>query len=129
MAFHSSNILDLFISQVVLLVDHNLIKYASLWFNTVQQRIISFLFINLVCVLPLSRSIYCRVYKGPKLEKIVNKTFINCQVLQLVIAGKYLCSIPTRNYMIYSDYNNYSQAQKASVSIKSTLESNTAFLP
>ena len=88
-----------------MLLDHNCCECTVLGFNTVHWRLTAFfLFTWSTCASPLSRSIYCRVYKVNKLEEIVDKTFINCWVLQLVIAGKLLCSIPTWNCVIYPDY-------------------------
>ena len=66
-------------------------KLGGLWFKSILRRLSALLFVHLVCVSALSRSIYCRVYRVQKLEKIINKMLINFWILQLVIAGKRLC--------------------------------------
>ena len=51
------------------------IHECGLHFDLIRQPTDDiFLFIYLVCALPLSRSIYGRVYKVQKLDEIVNKT-------------------------------------------------------
>ena len=91
------------IDQVIMLLDNHHHKCTVLGFNKFHQRLIAF-FLFTWSVFCFYLEVFTVEFMVEKMEEVVYKTFINCWVLQLVIAGKLLCWIPTMNCVIYPDY-------------------------